>query len=175
MGECRRPDWQVVPPPGLLPQAGAVSVRDRMEHLCNNPDMADLHIQVTSPSPAGGLLHLRLPQASDEQWMWGQTSKDFIVSAARSVYSLPAGTQAGALHRQPGLPPGHLDGASLFHPNHFQFLYSCSSPWKEDQRSRAASSYPSVWVKGKICGVEVPQARLGPRQPRGAGGAAHRC
>jgi len=32
-----------------------------MEHLCNNPDMADLHIQ-----------------ASDEQWKWGQTTKDFI-------------------------------------------------------------------------------------------------
>ena len=25
---------------------GGVTVRDRMENLCNNPDMADLHIQV---------------------------------------------------------------------------------------------------------------------------------
>jgi len=50
MGDCRP----------SAPQSG-VTVRDRMENLCNNPDMADLHIQ-----------------ASDDQWMWGQTSKDFI-------------------------------------------------------------------------------------------------
>jgi len=51
MGECKRIDWQ----------AGATSVRDRMDHLYNNPDMSDLHIT-----------------AVDEQWSWGQTVKDFI-------------------------------------------------------------------------------------------------
>ena len=43
-------------------QAGATSVRDRMDHLYNNPDMADLQIV-----------------AVDELWSWGQTTKDFIV------------------------------------------------------------------------------------------------
>jgi len=51
MGECKRIDWQ----------AGSTSVRDRMDHLYNNPDMSDLHIM-----------------AVDEQWSWGQTVKDFI-------------------------------------------------------------------------------------------------
>lgn len=51
MGECKRIDWQ----------AGATSVRDRMDHLYNNPDMSDLHII-----------------AVDELWSWGQTVKDFI-------------------------------------------------------------------------------------------------
>ena len=46
----------------LVCQAGATSVRDRMDHLYNNPDMADLQIV-----------------AVDELWSWGQTSKDFIV------------------------------------------------------------------------------------------------
>jgi len=51
MGECKRIDWQ----------AGATSVRDRMDHLYNNPDMSDLQIM-----------------AVDEVWSWGQTKKDFI-------------------------------------------------------------------------------------------------
>jgi len=51
MGECKRIDWQ----------AGATSVRDRMDHLYNNPDMSDLQIM-----------------AVDELWSWGQTVKDFI-------------------------------------------------------------------------------------------------
>ena len=54
-----------------------VTVRDRMENLCNNPDMADLHIQVAARVLINMFFHY---QASDDQWMWGQTSKDFIVS-----------------------------------------------------------------------------------------------
>ena len=47
--------WSLVCWVGELdPQAGA-SVRDRMEHLCNNPDMADLAIQVGGGRQAGGM------------------------------------------------------------------------------------------------------------------------
>ena len=51
MGECGQ-DWQ----------AGATTVRERMDHLFNNPDMADLSIS-----------------AADPGWTWGQTTKEFTV------------------------------------------------------------------------------------------------
>ena len=44
--------WQMV----------ARSVRERMDHLYNNPDMSDLNITAT-----------------DAAWGWGQTSQEFIV------------------------------------------------------------------------------------------------
>ena len=46
-------------------QKGATSVRERMDHLYNNPDMSDLTIS-----------------AEDRAWCWGQTSQEFIVSIA---------------------------------------------------------------------------------------------
>jgi len=51
MGECKQRDWQ----------KGASSVRERMDHLYNNPDMSDLTIT-----------------AVDQSWSWGQTSQEFI-------------------------------------------------------------------------------------------------
>jgi len=51
MGECNQKDWQ----------KGATSVRERMDHLYNNPDMSDLTIS-----------------AEDRAWCWGQTSQEFI-------------------------------------------------------------------------------------------------
>jgi len=64
MGEYRGKDWQ----------GSATSVRDRMDHLYNNTDMADICIQ-----------------AVDEQWWWGQTVKDFtahklVLCAASPVF-----------------------------------------------------------------------------------------
>jgi len=52
MGESvrRGADWQT----------GSTSVRDRMDHLFNNPDMADIDIHV-----------------ADEHWQWGETKKEY--------------------------------------------------------------------------------------------------
>jgi len=46
---------------GIDWQTGSSSVRERMDHLFNNPDMADLEISVT-----------------DEKWQWGENKKDFM-------------------------------------------------------------------------------------------------
>ena len=45
----------------------ATSVRERMDHLYNNPDMSDLTISAT-----------------DQDWSWGNTSQEFIVSTRAS-------------------------------------------------------------------------------------------
>ena len=47
----------------MIDQKGASSVRERMDHLYNNPDMSDLTIT-----------------AVDQSWSWGQTSQEFIVN-----------------------------------------------------------------------------------------------
>ena len=61
MGECGQ-DWQ----------AGATTVRDRMDHLFNNPDMADLSIS-----------------AADPGWTWGQTTKEFTVRFTLNYTLIP--------------------------------------------------------------------------------------
>lgn len=66
MGEYRSNEGQQ--------QAGSSCVRDRMDQLYNNLDMADLHIL-----------------AVDEEWWWGQTVKDFtahrlVLGAASPVF-----------------------------------------------------------------------------------------
>ena len=45
-------------------EVAATSVRERMDHLYNNPDMSDLTIAAT-----------------DQDWSWGNTSQEFIVSS----------------------------------------------------------------------------------------------
>ena len=42
-------------------------MRERMDHLYNNPDMSDLTISAT-----------------DQAWSWGNTSQEFIVSTRDS-------------------------------------------------------------------------------------------
>ena len=70
MGECQK-DWQVRADRGSVTidntcdhQMAARSVRERMDHLYSNPDMSDLTIT-----------------ASDNNWGWGQTQQEFIVSS----------------------------------------------------------------------------------------------
>ena len=48
-------------------EVAATSVRERMDHLYNNPDMSDLTISAT-----------------DQDWSWGNTSQEFIVSSRAS-------------------------------------------------------------------------------------------
>ena len=48
-------------------EVAATSVRERMDHLYNNPDMSDLTISAT-----------------DQAWSWGNTSQEFIVSTRAS-------------------------------------------------------------------------------------------
>ena len=71
MGDCKAEDWQVLNNYSgenkfyfspFITQLTAKSVRERMDHLFNNPDMSDLTIAATDPS-----------------WSWGQTSQEFIV------------------------------------------------------------------------------------------------
>ena len=75
MGECQQGDWQVREPRSVIVtaannchQMAARSVRERMDHLYNNPDMSDLTIT-----------------ASDHNWGWGQTSQEFIVRFDKEI------------------------------------------------------------------------------------------
>ena len=73
-------------------------MRDRMDHLYNNPDMSDLQIM-----------------AVDELWSWGQTVKDFIVRSQKLdkvslgiiLLNLP-GPQTRSVHSKSSFSPTFL-------------------------------------------------------------------
>ena len=78
----------------MIDQKGASSVRERMDHLYNNPDMSDLTIT-----------------AVDQTWSWGQTSQEFIVNIYLVVKLLALTSHCHSSQSQMKLPMTFLDSS----------------------------------------------------------------